>query len=581
MLSRFLLSLFLVCAAAPVFAADAAARVALVIGNSAYDWQSQLANPRLDANRMAETLERIGFEVTQHMDLGENDLERALAAFAEQADEADVALVYYSGHGMEIGGINYLIPVDARLSRERDARFEAVDLASVRASIAGAKKLKVVILDACRNNTFLPTTRGGSKGLGRIVAQAGEIIAYSTAPGTVTQDGEPGELSPYTRALSERLAADPMLDVRFLFTSLGRLTERYAGVAQRPYTEFAAILPEGSLPLGAEVGDDAEAAFRLALQSGDPAKLREVLGAHPAHERSAEAKARLAEIEGARLGREIDAALRSKDRAALEAARAAAANLPGGHPKLAAVETALTLHGLIDEAVAEVDLTKLDAAWSASGGDHPRRGELTSALRKAVARDACGRLLKYSLGCPPALLALSRGETAAVAPAAPPVPPASAPAAKAPEPPRDPIQALLADASPDSLARAPSIKAEWIQTALAALGHYRGAIDGGVGPATRRAIDAWRDANGFAGAGELSAREIVALMKQGGDDETGGAGRADAGAYLGVMYGLGVGVGVGVDRDPVKSRGLLERAAADGFADARTYLASISKTWGE
>ncbi|MEL6792600.1 MAG: caspase family protein, partial [Pseudomonadota bacterium] len=131
----------------------AAKRVALVIGNGDYVHQSPLANPVNDTKAMIETLESIGYDVTSYMNLDEDGMEEALYTFSEKADQADVALVYYSGHGMEISETNYLIPVDAELKRERDARFEAIDLDSVRAAIEGASKLKVVILDACRDNT--------------------------------------------------------------------------------------------------------------------------------------------------------------------------------------------------------------------------------------------------------------------------------------------------------------------------------------------------------------------------------------------------------------------------------------------
>lgn len=539
-------------AALSASAALAVERVALVIGNSDYAHQSPLSNPANDANRMAETLRRIGYDVQQHFNLTERELMRTLSDFADVADKAEVALVYYSGHGMEIGGRNYIIPVDAELRRERDAQFEAVDLAKVRTAIAGAAKLKVVILDACRNNTFLPTTRGGTKGLGRITAEAGEIIAYSTAPGSVAQDGPPGELSPYTRALAEKLEEAPDLDVRFLFTSLGRLTEQYAGVQQRPYTEFAAILPEGSLPLGRAGPPPGDEAYRVAMAGDDEAALRAALAAYPDHAERGAAEARLAALETDRI---VADALASQDRAALAAAAARAAD----HPERAALESALALHGRIDEALEAKALPALDAAWSEAGESHPRRGEIAAALPAAVATEACGRLEAYGLSCPEAMRAISRGETPAPVPAVAP----------APQPPADPLAAALEDATEASLAKAEEIAMEWRQTALAALGHYRGAIDGAKGPGTAGAIASWQRETGVAETGDLTAREIVALMKQAAPR------RPEAAAYLGVMYGLGVGVA----KNPEESRRLLEGAAEGGFADAAAYLRSVSRTW--
>lgn len=556
----------------PAFALAAGDRVALVIGNSDYEWQSPLSNPVNDADRMAETLTRIGYEVTRHDNLGEREMMRTLADFAEKADQAEVALVYYSGHGMEIGGRNYVIPVDAKLSRERDAEFEAVDLSKMRAAIGGASKLKVVILDACRNNTFLPSTRGGTKGLGRITAEAGEIIAYSTAPGSVAQDGVPGELSPYTRALAEKLEEAPDLDVRFLFTSLGRLTEQYAGVEQRPYTEFAAILPEGSLPLGRAGPPPGEEEYRVAMAGTDFAALRSVVEQFPAHPMRAEAEALLATDAA------VGAALAGLDRAQLSAALPLAAT----HPRRGEIEAALALHDRIDAALAAGSMTGLESAWREAAAAHPRRAEIRPALIRAAASETCSRLVGMGVDCPTAaadrFAAAMLGEAAAPSPTPAPAP-APAPVVVAAAPANDPapvtraadpLAPFLADASDASLAKAGSIAMEWRQTALAALGFYRGPVDGAKGPGTRSAIAAWRNSNRLDDAADdLSPREIVALMKQGAPL------RPDAEGYLGVMYGLGV----GVDLDPAESRRLLESAAGRGFADAANYLKNISKTW--
>ncbi len=559
----------------PSAALAAAERVALVIGNSRYEWQAPLTNPKNDADRMEATLARIGYEVTRLDDLGENDMMRALADFADEADKAEVALVYYSGHGMEIGGRNYVIPVDAQLQRERDAQFEAVDLSKIRAAIGGAKRLKVVILDACRNNTFLPSTRGGSKGLGRITAEAGEIIAYSTAPGSVAQDGEPGELSPYTRALSEKLEAAPELDVRFLFTSLGRATAEYAGVEQRPYTEFAAILPEGALPLGRSGPPPGDEEYRVALAGNDVTALRNVVAAFPQHPMRAEAEARLAADQA------ITTALASLDRAQLSAALPLAAS----HPRKGEIEAALALHDRIDEALAGRAAPALEAIWRQTGATHPRRAELRPALVRAVAAESCARLVGLGLPCPDgaseAFASALLGETPsappaiAVAPAAPapePVVVAAAPAAEPAPTVRavDPLMRWTGDATDASLAKAESIAMAWRQTALSALGFYHGAIDGAKGPGTRAAISRWRASNGLDDGNEdLSEREIVALMKQGAPL------RAETEGYLGVMYGLGV----GVERNPGESRRLLGSAGRRGFKDADNYLKNISKTW--
>lgn len=557
MLTRLVATL-IICAAGAAHAA--AERVALVIGNSSYTHQAPLSNPVNDAAKMTETLTAIGYEVTTLLDLDEDGMERALADFSELADGAEVALVYYSGHGMEISETNYLIPIDAELEKERDARFEAVDLETVRAAIEGAQKLKVVILDACRNNTFLARTRGGTRGLKRVVATAGEVIAYSTAPGSVAQDGEPGGLSPYTRALSEKLEAQPTLDVRFLFTSLGAKTAEYAGVQQRPYTEFASLLPDGRLPIGVERRGAEDGAFEKAIAEKDVAKLKELVADFPNHPRTEEALSVIGAADAARRDRLVDEALASLDKRRLRDALDAAP----GHARAGEIAAALDLHGKIDAATASLELEALDGVYQATDERHPRRTEIRSALRAAVVGDACGRLLRYRMSCPPEVFALTQ------APAAEKEKVAEAPASEpAREEPADPLATYVDDASGPSLAKAAAVKVEWRQVALRALGHYRGGIDGQIGPGMTRAIDGWRREIGSDRAGDLVPEEVVALMKQGAERDP------QARAYLGVMYGIGL----GVDLDPAAARGHLQGAERDGSADAAVYLKNLSASW--
>ena len=132
-------------------AGQAAGRVALVVGNSAYAAIGTLPNPGNDAADMAAALRRLGFEVTTALDADRVELNDVLRAFTRQSAGADVSLVFYAGHGIEMDGVNYLVPVDARLERDTDVRFEAVELDYVLAATVGAG-LRVVILDACRNN---------------------------------------------------------------------------------------------------------------------------------------------------------------------------------------------------------------------------------------------------------------------------------------------------------------------------------------------------------------------------------------------------------------------------------------------
>lgn len=206
-----------------------ASKVALVIGNSAYSAVEVLDNPQNDARDVAAALMRQGFEVVRGDDLSRVQMRDLLRRFREKADAADVALVYYAGHGIEISGRNYLVPVDARLEDERDAELEMVELDLVLGQISGARALKMVVLDACRNNPFVVrmkrSTRGRSvrSGLGRIEhADADTLIAYAAAAGGITPDGTPGGNSPFTAAFVASLEGPPT-DVRRL---LGRVRDK-------------------------------------------------------------------------------------------------------------------------------------------------------------------------------------------------------------------------------------------------------------------------------------------------------------------------------------------------------------------
>ncbi|MBL8551179.1 MAG: SUMF1/EgtB/PvdO family nonheme iron enzyme [Hyphomonadaceae bacterium] len=193
-------------------------RVALVIGNSGYSAVPRLPNPTRDASLMERTLQRVGFQtISLHNDLGRSAFEAALREFTRQADGAEVALVYYAGHGMEANGRNWLIPVDARLADERDLNFEAVDLERVLAAVDGARGLRLVLLDACRDNPFsrsmrrLSTTRNlVTRGLAEIEV-TGTLVVYAARAGSTADDGAGGN-SPFATALARRLP-QPGVDI--------------------------------------------------------------------------------------------------------------------------------------------------------------------------------------------------------------------------------------------------------------------------------------------------------------------------------------------------------------------------------
>ena len=203
-------------------AAHGASRVALVVGNGGYDPGniSRLANPVNDAGLMATTLESLGFEVSLVTDAGQDAMKQAIKAFGKSLGRAGsdaVGLFYYAGHGVETDGSNYLIPLGASVESAMDLASDAVPAQWVLSRMeAAGNRLNMVILDACRNNPYKSRFRSGSRGLARIDAPSGSLIAYSAAPGQAAADGEEGEHSPYTLALAAALV-EPGLKLEDVF----------------------------------------------------------------------------------------------------------------------------------------------------------------------------------------------------------------------------------------------------------------------------------------------------------------------------------------------------------------------------
>jgi formylglycine-generating enzyme required for sulfatase activity len=200
-------------------------RVALVIGNSAYRNAEQLPNPKNDAAAISEALRRTGFEVDLRTDLDQLGMQHALRDFGLKAEAADVALVFYAGHGVQVAGENYLLPVDAALERERDLLYEALPLNLVLGEVAQAQRLGLVILDACRDNPLaeqLRRTLGPIRsrlvgdGLARIENLPSDtMMAFATRPGEVAVDGSE-QHSPYAAALLEHIE-EPGVELNLLF----------------------------------------------------------------------------------------------------------------------------------------------------------------------------------------------------------------------------------------------------------------------------------------------------------------------------------------------------------------------------
>ena len=229
-------------ASAAVVLADG--RVALVVGNSSYAHIGRLPNPESDAVDIAAALARLGFDVTTELDADRVALTEALRAFTRRSAGADVSLVFYAGHGIEMDGVNYVVPVDARLERDVDVRYETVTLDDLLVSTSGAS-LRLVLLDACRNNPLARSMQrtaatrsvsGGSFGdLNEDLLGDETLVAYAAAAGTTAADGR-GRNSPYTAALLTHL--ETPLEIGLLFRRVRaqvlEATERRAASARVP-----------------------------------------------------------------------------------------------------------------------------------------------------------------------------------------------------------------------------------------------------------------------------------------------------------------------------------------------------------
>jgi uncharacterized caspase-like protein len=221
-------------------------KVALIVGNGSYSNVDKLDNPPRDAKLMADTFRNLGFHtVTLAPDLTRDKFFAALRQFGSEAEKADWAVVYYAGHGMEIGGVNYLIPTDAKLVADNDAETQAVALEQVIAAVSGARKLRLVLLDACRDNPFdkkmhrTMAVKLVTKGLSNIEPEAGFMVVYAAKHGETALDGDSTN-SPFATALARDIM-EPKVEVRKLFDIVRDDVWKATNRQQQPFTY-------GSLP---------------------------------------------------------------------------------------------------------------------------------------------------------------------------------------------------------------------------------------------------------------------------------------------------------------------------------------------
>ncbi|RAI41956.1 caspase family protein [Rhodoplanes roseus] len=321
-------------------AAGAQERVALVVGNGAYRNATPLANPPNDAADVAAALRRIGFTVIEGRDLDKRGLEDQIRAFGRALDGASVALFFYAGHGLQVAGKNYLVPVDAKLERPGDLSFETIDVGQVLGQMEAEPRVNLVFLDACRDNPLARSlarslgTRSASVGTGlaSIHSAVGTMIAYATQPDNVALDGD-GRNSPFTTALLKHLPT-PGLDVAVLMRRIrsdvvastrqkqvpwdhssligdvvlvpGSGAAPSSAAVAPPVTPPVAGPPVTASPTAADRAQDADIAYWNSVKdTGDVAQLRSYVTAFPAGTFVALAHLRILEIE-ARAGRPGD-----------------------------------------------------------------------------------------------------------------------------------------------------------------------------------------------------------------------------------------------------------------------------------
>jgi uncharacterized caspase-like protein len=274
-------------------------RIALVVGNSNYNNPSlALSNPKNDAQDVATALRSLGFEVVQAIDANKRDMDLSMAKFARLATDSDAALFYYAGHALQYQGRNYLMPVDAEVEDEVSLRYQMMPIDDVRAALDRASGVKVMILDACRNNPVVETLRrkaggesrglGGARGLARIDKTQGTVIAYSTAADEVAADGQ-GRNSPFTTALLKRLK-EPGLEIEQLFRRVASDVNTATGGRQRPET-YVSLLSDYYL------NQTDRTAFDAIKDSADPAALRDFINRFPTSSYASDARYRIQRIE--------------------------------------------------------------------------------------------------------------------------------------------------------------------------------------------------------------------------------------------------------------------------------------------
>lgn len=305
--------------------AKADRRVALVIGNSKYSNPSlYLSNPKNDAEDVAAALRGVGFEVLQTTDATKREIDMNMAKFARLATNADAALFYYAGHAVQYQGRNYLMPTDAEVEDEISFRYQMTPLDDVRAALDLGDGVKIIVLDACRNNPVVNALRrkalGDSRavsvrgGLAKVDKAQGMVVAYSTAADEVAADGD-GRNSPFTSAFLKRLK-EPGLEIEQLFRRVAADVNTETRGRQRPET-YVSLLTNYYL------NQTDRAAFEKIKDTNDPAVLQDFIRQFPSSTYISDAQGRIQKIEIAARERQLQLARQQQEAARLEEQRKA------------------------------------------------------------------------------------------------------------------------------------------------------------------------------------------------------------------------------------------------------------------
>jgi uncharacterized membrane protein YgcG len=315
--------LSLLCMLFTAEAAKAERRVAFVVGNGAYKNVAQLPNPAVDAKAMASVLRNVGFEVVEGTNLTRDKMTEKLLDFGKKAQGADVAVFFYAGHGIAISGTNYLLPIDADIKSEMDVKLgAAINIDLTLDQTMSDAKVKLVFLDACRDNPFAAKIKSNAStrsvsvqsGLAEMKSGEGTLIAFATGPGQTALDGQEGTNSPFTRALIAHITTpgveiqQAMTEVRAQVneeTNKGQLPWGHTNLIGAVYLNPAAKPAAGAAPASAapavassSPGTDVELEFwRSVKESNKPEELNAYLTSYPNGQFKSLALARIASLE--------------------------------------------------------------------------------------------------------------------------------------------------------------------------------------------------------------------------------------------------------------------------------------------